>query len=166
MSCHLGWVPLILALLTPYLALHLCKPKTITIFIQSGAPLAYSESDFRSAVHQAMHEWYGRAGFKVVRVYNHEEADIFFYSNQLGSHQGRVFPEPYPQFPHFPRKGEGVMVCIDSDCRNIYPVLLHEIGHTLGLRHRSDSIMQIESPRPQNLTHKDFESIKQLKGIQ
>lgn len=131
----------------------------VTIFIDPNPPALMTSVEWHNLVCHCVGKWY--KNFNVVPF---DKADIRFRVGDTQGNYGKTRFMYEISYPHFPSPGE-MEVIISPICPKIYTTLLHEIGHTMGLKHRENSIMSTRV-RPPDLTPLDLQTIREYHAMQ
>lgn len=146
------------------LAMQLVVPQdaNISVFIDDRPPVGYTSLDWHNEVMRALGEWFTPMHLSVTCIGNIEDADIKIRVADFVHADGRTFLPRNYLFPMLPSKEHNVQIEIAYNCPNVRYALLHEIGHSIGLKHREFSVMATLERIPQ-LTEADFQSIAIIK---
>lgn len=144
--------------------------KCVLIYIDKTPPTGMKYVKWHNLIIASLREWFEPAGCSLAVIKDESKAQIRFKVNQLpqdrwGQAQSH---NPYKMFPLIPYPEDEVTVEIQKDIlympgHDIRRTLLHEIGHTIGLGHRKNSIMSNDLPKPSRLTDLDYKSIIEYK---
>lgn len=146
--------------------------KNIMVYIDPKPPSGYTTQEWHNMVMSAMAIWFSPAGYSVTAIDDVTKAEMRFVVKEIRPipgqplRYGQTFSSPVDIFPCIPYVSDNVRIEINAVAlrnRDVFRTLLHEIGHAIGLKHRSGSIMSVGTPRSTTLTDRDRESIQSLK---
>lgn len=141
-------------------------PDKIVIYIDEP-PDKMSEKDWDFLIRYSCSDWFFDSGLTLVIAKDKKDADLIFESSKLNKNVfGQCECKYNPIFPHLPTKAYPIKIVIAKDIKdmggsNPLKTLRHEIGHAVGLPHRSESVMSIGGEFVQ-LTKKDREDVIKL----
>lgn len=158
-----------LLLCTAFLWSNVCIAGSISVNIFVGAPPdRVSMRAWRSDIRRACIIWYRPAGIRVREVSSSGNAHIIFTGRTPLPGHGAT-RNYRVRFPHIPQdRSLPIWVYIDRNIKrrfngDVRHTLTHEVGHTIGLPHRYNSIMEASRHRSYSLTRRDRADIRRLK---
>ena len=132
----------------------------ILVFIDPQPPQGLTPVQWHNTCMRALGEWLIPAGAQIAVTDDRSKAHITITVAPIYPLRGKTRFPYHIEGVQLPVKGTWIF--IDYGLVDCYPVLLHEIGHAIGLKHRTNSVMSFS---PQRLTHVDFQSIEELRNV-
>jgi hypothetical protein len=137
-----------------------------TLYQNNASSLSFSAED-KSQIRNTISKWSSVANFNFIEKTSEEDSDIVIASAFIptGSGTGSTCGLGHPNYDLEPCKKLSGLLVLNPKCSSLVPIVLHEMGHVLGLGHSaSGNVMYRTDPFFSELQAGDIQGIQSIYG--